>query len=787
MKTRKLYLIRGVFYLVLLGVCAIPFALAHKRPTNARPQLKQHQHVTVRPAPSRNFGIDESVTWQNNVVHDGFDPASPLVPPLALKWSRDLSATGVISISYPLIAQGLVFVTTSTFDGETLMALDEGSGVTVWSTNVSKTYGFANAAYDSGKVFVVNIDGLMNAFDAATGNLLWSVDLLGVFTSPPTAANGIVFTGGAAVGGTVYAVDETNGAVLWTMPVENGDHSSPAVVGGSVYVSYVCPNAYGFDSTTGEELWHYPSVCQFGCEGGGGTTPVVHAGQVYVRDSICTQTNGVVLDANTGTKTGLFNSDRPPAFIGDLALYLQSETLVGIDIPSGQQLWSFVGDGALQSAPLIVNQTIYVGGNSGTLYGLNTSGQQIWSTQVGAPIPAPDEQNGLLTTGLGAGDGLLIVPTDSILVAYGPCDGGCVPTPTPICSPAKPWVMGNPYPTPNDRYGFAQTSTHFYVFGGNLTDTVNRMDIATGTWQARAPMPHTAIAPTCALMEATGIVYCGLGYTNNGFAAYNIASDTWTSLAQSPTIDSYGSVLGAFNGKVFLVGGTFLLTNAVWVYDVTTNTWSAGTPAPSEVSFPGYRQIGQFLYVVGGWDSNSPAMNKMTTWRLDMSSAPGEWENGPIFTPARADFGLAYDPGTDSLYALGGDINGGDFFESTTEVDQLPLGGWPDGTWTASPPNLPLPERQGNQAGFYGAGEIWSVGGFNGQTSQLLAEVLHRPNVCPGASPTPTPTATPTPTPTPSPTVAPSSTPTPTATPRVTATPRGHPTPRPRPTPAPRP
>ncbi len=175
-------------------------------------------------------------------------------------------------------------------------------------------------------------------------------------------------------------------------------------------------------------------------------------------------------------------------------------------------------------------------------------------------------------------------------------------------------------------------------------------------------------------MEATGIVYCGFGFTNQSFAAYNIANDNWRSLAHVPTIDSYGSVLGAFNGKVFLVGGTFFTTNAVWIYDVSTNTWSAGASAPSEVSFPGYRQIGQFLYVVGGWDSNSPATNKTTTWRLDMSSAPGVWENGPMFTPARADFGLAYDPGTDSLYALGGDANGGTF---SSPPPRLISYGWP--------------------------------------------------------------------------------------------------------------
>jgi hypothetical protein len=239
------------------------------------------------------------------------------------------------------------------------------------------------------------------------------------------------------------------------------------------------------------------------------------------------------------------------------------------------------------------------------------------------------------------------------------------PTALPTCSPGDggPWVTGNPCPRRITDSGFAQTSTHFYVFGGTqaISNFVNRMEIATGTWERRAPMPSIADA----LMEATGIVYCGFGSRNNGFAAYNIATDSWVSLAQVPTTNSYGSVLGAFNGKVFLVGGTSAVSNAVWIHDVATNRWSAGTSAPSEVQFPGHQQIGQFLYVVGGWDSNSSATNKTTTWRLDMASVPGVWENGPMFTPARADFGLAYDPGTDSLYALGGDVTGDDFLDSS--------------------------------------------------------------------------------------------------------------------------
>ena len=298
------------------------------------------------------------------------------------------------------------------------MALDEHTGATVWSTHINGTYFFADAAYDSGKVFVVNYDGLMKAFDAATGTLLWSVDLPNqyAFTSAPTAINGVAYTGGAGSGGTVYAVDETNGAVLWTMGVENGDSSSPAVILGSVFVSYACPQTYAFNALTGQQLWHRSSCC----EGGGGATPVIHGAQLYVRDSYCTPgTNGLVLDPGTGGLIRGFNSDVPPAFFGNLALYLQSGTLRGINAQNGQVLWSFAGDGGLQSAPLVVNQTIYIGSSSGTLYGLNSSGQQIWSTQVGAPIPGPSEGGATVTTGLGAGDRLLIVPTESTLTAYG--------------------------------------------------------------------------------------------------------------------------------------------------------------------------------------------------------------------------------------------------------------------------------------------------------------------------------------------------------------------------------
>src|SRR4029077_2971476 len=156
----------------------------------------RHRQATISITAQGGLPMDESVTWQNNPVHDGFNPASPLVPPLRLKWSHDFSANGVNRISYPLIARGMVFVSTANTngnDGDVLWALDENTGMTVWSAVLPGTFFFADATYDSGKVFVVNFDGFMKAFDAVSGTLLWSVSLPDqyAFTSPPTAVNGV--------------------------------------------------------------------------------------------------------------------------------------------------------------------------------------------------------------------------------------------------------------------------------------------------------------------------------------------------------------------------------------------------------------------------------------------------------------------------------------------------------------------------------------------------------------------------------------------------------------------
>ena len=377
---------------------------------------------------------DVAVTYQINVAHSGVQSDAALTPPLARRWTATFASTP----SYALIARGKVFVTvanTGTY-GSVLYALDQTNGNVVWSQAIPGTYSFSAAAYDAGKVFVVNFDGLLRTFDADTGAAGWSMQLPGqyAFTSPPTAANGVVYVSGAGVGGTVYAVDELSGNVLATQSVMNGDDSSPALSESGMFVSYACNQAYGFAKTTLAPLWHYAT----GCEGGGGKTVVYANGRVYTRDF----DGNLILDAAGGNLLGSFTPANytalAPAVDQTTVFTLTNSpgTLNAQDVSSGTTRWNFAGDGQLTSAPIVLStpsgEFVVEGSGSGMLYALTAAtGAVAWSTNVGAAIPRPDEQNAGQRTGLAAGQGLLVVPAGNTLTAF-----AASPPPAPPSVPA---------------------------------------------------------------------------------------------------------------------------------------------------------------------------------------------------------------------------------------------------------------------------------------------------------------------------------------------------------------
>jgi outer membrane protein assembly factor BamB len=357
-------------------------------------------------------GVDDATAQQIDTSHDGDQSVGALrVGALARKWRASLNVLPG-SLTYPVIAGGRVFVVgahseNKSYSTDTLYALNDRTGRTDWSVTVPSLYPLG-LTYDGRSIFYLNDSGGLTAYDAATGHKRWFVQMPEEddFTGAPTAFDGVVYLDGSGQAGLVYALTEAHGLLLWGDEVQNGDGSSPAVGDGAVYVSYLCQQDYRI-SLDGLPVWNHAA----GCEGGGGSTPVLHGRFVYAEGSPGVD-SPLVLSAATGKTAGHFSGDTIPAFDATNMYILQGGALVATAPAGGPTRWKFSGR-ALVTAPVVSQGVVFAGARSGKVLGVSTSGHQVWSGNAGAAM-APGT-----SSGLAIGAGLLVVPAGHYLTAFG--------------------------------------------------------------------------------------------------------------------------------------------------------------------------------------------------------------------------------------------------------------------------------------------------------------------------------------------------------------------------------
>jgi outer membrane protein assembly factor BamB len=347
----------------------------------------------------------DAVSSQITPAHTGAISFKSLSFPTASTWSVNVGGTP----SYALIVDGKVIVAAAVNNNTQLMALDQATGATVWGP--LEIAGYANTTYDGGKVFVLSAtvggQGTVQSYDIETGKLDWTATLSGgALGGGLTALNGLIYT--SSDNGLFFALSEGVGSVIWSATVWDGGFGTPAVTSTGVYASYPC-STYDFQPLTGTQLF----FTNTGCEGGGGSTPVVVNGLVYSPTGN-SNLQGAIVDASNGTIVGPYTATADPAFSATAGYFLQNGTLNALTGSNNTILWSFTGDGLLTTSPIVVNQAVIVGSSSGNVYALNAvTGQQLWTVNAGGAL-----QPGNSNSGLAAGDGLLIVPAGNQVVAY---------------------------------------------------------------------------------------------------------------------------------------------------------------------------------------------------------------------------------------------------------------------------------------------------------------------------------------------------------------------------------
>jgi hypothetical protein len=386
-------------------------------------------------------------------------------------------------------------------------------------------------------------------------------------------------------------------------------------------------------------------------------------------------------------------------------------------------------------------------------------------------------------------------------VCVTPSGGGGTPTPTPTASPSCTPSGSKIYNIAGFNLGGQSTTTRIY-------------DIATNTWTTGAPIPEANGLSDHATGYWNGKIYVAGGFdgvgATNAARAYDIATDSWTSIAPLPAA-LYLPGFGVINGKFYVASGNngSSEVNTLYIYDTATNTWTTGPVVPTPVTAPGSAVYQGKLYLFGG---GAPFPTTITTTQI-YDPVANSWSTGPSMNVGRVWFygGSINDT---SLVAPGGDNPPG---IEINDNEQLTA------SWAIKAP-LPFVSR-----GPFAVSDgtfVYIGGGYDGATvhADLLRydpvansytpmapssdpHFLSQAVLVPGGAPCNTPTATPTATvtstvtptatatathtPTATPTATVTSTVTPTATATATATvsvsPRPTPTPRPRPTPPPRP
>ena len=190
----------------------------------------------------------------------------------------------------------------------------------------------------------------------------------------------------------------------------------------------------------------------------------------------------------------------------------------------------------------MINQQVYVGASSGNLYALAAaSGQQVWTTQVGAGIAAPDEQNvSQPLTGLNAGEGLLVLPAGNLLVAYAAASAA-TPTPTATGTPtATPTWTGTPTATATSTLTATPTATATPTSTatptGTATPAATATRTATPTVTSTPTTPAVPVAPTN-LVARAGTSAISLTWSSNaaGAVTFNVYRGTGGSKSLAAT------------------------------------------------------------------------------------------------------------------------------------------------------------------------------------------------------------------------------------------------------------
>lgn len=365
---------------------------------------------------------------------NGWSLPDPSKPPI-LAWNRP-SGGNYVGIGNELVrayGDGKLFLG-GTIDNS-LICVDALDGTTLWKTPSTGSF-FYGASYVDGKLIHGELDNNMRAWDADTGELLWTYNpgtWYGQWASATGAAYGMIYEHNQD--NYVYAINATTGELVWRAKGPGIGYSNTlAIADGKVYVQmgesqyrdfetgeYAYSEYDCFDAYTGELIWTLPLEIGAPCD-----QQCIAYGNIYVIPLTATPQEPGSWSYSMGGEMSLGEVWCISSEVADWSMYhcdpehsaegvgptnlalkwkfkadasiSSSATLVdgvcyfgtlrgtiyAIDANTATELWTFRTESWVKSTVAVVNGKLYTGADDGNIYCLDaTTGNKLWETNAG--------------------------------------------------------------------------------------------------------------------------------------------------------------------------------------------------------------------------------------------------------------------------------------------------------------------------------------------------------------------------------------------------------------------
>lgn len=314
----------------------------------------------------------------------------------------------------------------------------------IWSRSVGEGDSdageiMAAPVVEGGRIFTMDAESKIAAFDANTGRELWKFD------PKPRGSRTTTFGGGlAALGDQVFvttgyaqvlALRAQTGRVIWRHNVPSPVHSPPTVADGRVYAVTIENELHVLSTTDGHELWSHNGLPE---PAGllGGASPAVE-GEI----AVVAYTSGEIYALGTENGHPLWNDSlasaqsldamtaladirgRPIIDHGMVFAVSHSGRMLAIDLRTGDRVWEQDIGGSY--SPWIAGEFIYLLTNDNSLVCLTRrEGKVKWVLDLPVYQNAKKKRDPIEWAGpVLAGDRLIVISSDGSAVAVSPYTG----------------------------------------------------------------------------------------------------------------------------------------------------------------------------------------------------------------------------------------------------------------------------------------------------------------------------------------------------------------------------